>query len=42
MGLAIVRGIAEAHGGRAWLEPAPPGSGATFSITLPVAPDGAG
>ena len=37
MGLAIVRGIAEAHGGRAWLEPPQPGSGATFSLALPVA-----
>jgi signal transduction histidine kinase len=38
VGLAIVRGIAEAHGGRAWLEPART-SGATFSIAVPVAPD---
>ena len=37
MGLAIVRGIAEAHGGRAWLSPGS-GSGATFNILLPVAP----
>jgi PAS domain S-box-containing protein len=37
MGLAIVRGIVDAHGGRVWLEPAQPGSGATFSLTLPVA-----
>jgi signal transduction histidine kinase len=40
MGLAIVRGIVEAHGGHAWLEPAPPGSGATFRVALPVAPAG--
>ena len=37
MGLAIVRGIVDAHGGRVWLEPPQPGSGATFSLTLPVA-----
>jgi PAS domain S-box-containing protein len=34
MGLAIVRGIVDAHGGRVWLEPAEPGEGATFSIAL--------
>ena len=34
MGLAIVRGIVDAHGGRVWLEPAEPGQGATFSIAL--------
>ena len=38
MGLAIVRGIVDAHGGKVWLEPAQPGSGATFSIALSVAP----
>jgi len=37
VGLAIVRGIVDAHGGRVWLEPPSPGSGATFSIALPVA-----
>jgi PAS domain S-box-containing protein len=36
MGLAIVRGIADAHGGRAWLDTPVPGNGATFSIALPV------
>jgi PAS domain S-box-containing protein len=35
MGLAIVRGIAEAHGGRAWLEPGA-GTGATFCFSVPV------
>ena len=35
LGLAIVRAIAEAHGGRVALE-SRPGSGATFTITLPV------
>jgi signal transduction histidine kinase len=35
MGLAIVRGIAEAHGGRAWVEPNP-GQGATFYLFIPT------
>lgn len=34
MGLAIVRKIAETHGGRAWVEDTP-GTGATFHVTLP-------
>ncbi|HEV7688381.1 MAG TPA: ATP-binding protein, partial [Acidimicrobiia bacterium] len=38
MGLAIVKGIAEAHGGRIWVE-ATPGGGATFVLRLPVAPE---
>ena len=42
MGLAIVRGIVDAHGGEVWLEPAQPGCGATFSIALSVAPARAG
>ena len=42
MGLAIVRGIIDAHGGGVWLEPAQAGSGATFSIALSVAPARAG
>ncbi len=37
-GLAIVRGVVEAHGGRVWLEPATRGRGATFCIALPIAP----
>ena len=34
IGLAIVRKIAETHGGRAWVE-SQPGQGAVFHITLP-------
>jgi signal transduction histidine kinase len=34
MGLAIVRKIAETHGGRAWVE-SEPGRGAAFHVTLP-------
>lgn len=37
LGLAISRSMVEGHGGRLWLEPG--GPGATFSFTLPVAPD---
>lgn len=40
MGLAIVRGIVDAHGGRVWVEPSREG-GAIFILTLPVAPSGA-
>jgi two-component system sensor histidine kinase KdpD len=35
MGLAIARGIIEAHGGRIWAESAP-GAGATFTMAIPV------
>jgi signal transduction histidine kinase len=35
LGLAIARRLAEAHGGRLWLESVP-GAGATFYVTLPV------
>ena len=37
LGLPIVRGIVEAHGGRVWVESAP-GGGATFGFALPAAP----
>lgn len=35
LGLTIARGIAEAHGGRIWVE-SEPGSGSRFHFTLPV------
>jgi signal transduction histidine kinase len=36
IGLAVVKQLVEAHGGRVWVE-SPPGEGATFGLVLPAA-----
>ncbi|HST62063.1 MAG TPA: ATP-binding protein [Longimicrobium sp.] len=38
LGLAIVRGIVEAHGGQVWAE-SEPGAGSTFHFTLRIVPE---
>ena len=40
IGLAVVKQIVEAHGGRVWVE-SPPGEGASFRLVLPAAETGA-
>ena len=39
MGLAIAKGIVEAHGGRIWIEDAKTGPGARLVFTVPVGDD---
>jgi two-component system, OmpR family, sensor kinase len=36
MGLAIARGIVEAHGGKIWMDQPPSGHGTLASFTVPI------
>jgi signal transduction histidine kinase len=39
MGLAIAKGIVEAHDGRIWIESGPGGRGTSVNFTLPIGDD---
>ena len=41
MGLAIAKGIVEAHGGRIWVDPVSNGRGARIVFTVPVGDEAA-
>jgi signal transduction histidine kinase len=38
LGLALVKGVVEMHGGKVWAASAGPGQGATFALSLPMEP----